>query len=488
MGQVDEKGQVDKRDQVQGGAILIMAGAALLVLLAGFYAPLSASEFQSQFKLPSSSEGGLKAVLPQRLSYQYGYGSESEFGYRKNADLNDRIRDNLSTIKPQAMGYFVYRPSDWLEMELALAAEREYALGELHQVPLPDGDTLYRPRREAILYVDQAYFKIQNVIRPFEISVGRQNFEDGRHSLYDTSMDVVTISLKGKFQTSISAGREIIVDMDTGPDKPDRIDTGLFYTDYRGIENVILAGYLIIRSDQNRHPLDGEGRPRLMGIRSLGAPTMNFRYWTDVAFVGGRNVLAKKIEAYGVDAGGTYRAEGLPWNPYVTLAYAYGSGDDPKSAKNNDFRQTGLQSNEVRIGGIPEMKRFGEALDPELSNLRIITAGLGFYLGPDLSLDLVYHRYQLNHLNETSDEVRNQALTAVMNQGKRNHTLDVGGALDVGIGVRNLLGIRKFGIDVRAGLFFPGSAFRNNPLSNTPPTDILLSTDKGVSILTKFWW
>jgi alginate production protein len=470
--------------------MVFMVKAALFLLLTGLWGlwglctPVFASEFQSQFKLPSLSEGGLKAVLPQRLSYQYGYGSESEFGYIRNADLNDRIRDNLSTIKPQAMGYFVYRPSDWLEMEVALAAEREYALGELHQTFLPDGEIQYRPRRKAFLYVDQAYFKIHNVIRPFEVAIGRQNFEDGRHSLYDTSMDVISISLRGKIQASLSAGREILVDMDTSHEKPDRIDTGMLYIDYRGIENIILAGYGVVRSDQNRHPLDGEGRPRLMGIRSFGAPTMNFRYWTDLGFVGGRDVLARRIEAYGADAGATYRAEGLPWNPYVTLAFAYGSGDDPKSEKNNDFRQTGLQSNEVRIGGIPEMKRYGEALDPDLSNLRIITAGLGFYLGPDISLDLVYHRYHLNHIAE---EVRNQALTALMNQSRRNHTLDVGGALDVGIGVRNLFGLRKLGIDVRAGLFFPGSAFRNNPPSRVNE-NLLLATDKGISVLTKFWW
>jgi alginate production protein len=148
-----------------------------------------------------------------------------------------------------------------------------------------------------------------------------------------------------------------------------------------------------------------------------------------------------------------------------------------------------LQSNEGKFGGIPRFKYYGEVLDPELSNLRILTAALGFRPTSNVTVDIVYHRYQLNKI---TDEIRNWALTAQMNQDDTRRSKDAGQALDLVFGFRNLFGVRRLGLDLRAGWFFPNKAFRNeqkiiDPLTGDE-TSIFRKANKGVSVVAKIWF
>ena len=204
----------------------------------------------------------------------------------------------------------------------------------------------------------------------------------------------------------------------------------------------------------------------------------------------GKDETKKQFRGYAVDLGGTYRFPHLPYAPSITLGFAYGSGDgNPNDRRNREFRQTGLQSNEGRLAGIPKLKYYGEALDPELSNLQIFTLGVGFRPAPNVSVDLVYHRYKLNHL---ADTLRNSALTAEMNQDASRPSKQVGDALDIVVGIRNLFGIRRLGLDLRAGWFFPGHAFRNEVITTNPVTRRQTSSyrnaDLGISVIAKFWY
>jgi len=446
--------------------------------------PFSASELKTQFKLPPASGGpGSKpSLLPKRLSYQYGYGSDSEINYLKDIDLNRGVRDNSLIFVPEFSGYLIYRPVDWLETGIVLAAGGEVVLAEEKRVKLPDGEVIYSQKRKPELRADEAYVMVRKVTDPFEVTVGRKAMGDDRRWLYDTTLDVATISLKGKFQVDFSAGREFLVDLETTKFKPDRIDTYILYMDYRGIEDMKLAGYSILRYDRNKI----EGRPMLTGLRTLGWPTPHFRYWTDLAHLGGEDELSRDFEAYALDVGSVYFVQGLLGNPFVILDFAYATGNDPKNKKKNrGFRQTGLQSNEVRFGGIPEVRMYGEALDPELSNIRIITAGLAFRLGPDLSFDLIFHRYRLNEIVE---EVAGAQLTGLLNIEKGKDSRDLGSAFDFGIGGRNLFGLRRLGIDIRAGMFFPGPAYRTLVLTPRGKQEQYFPADQGISVVTKFWW
>jgi alginate production protein len=112
--------------------------------------------------------------------------------------------------------------------------------------------------------------------------------------------------------------------------------------------------------------------------------------------------------------------------------------------------------------------------------LKILTADLGFRPSPDISVDLVFHKYWLF---DKAEELRNSEITALMNQDPSRQSKDVGNAFDIVIGIRSLFGIRRLGTDLRAGWFFPGDAFRVEE-----PGGSFDSADKGISVVIKFWW
>jgi alginate production protein len=99
-----------------------------------------------------------------------------------------------------------------------------------------------------------------------------------------------------------------------------------------------------------------------------------------------------------------------------------------------------------------------------------------------VSVDVVYHRYRLH---EFADENRNWALTAQMSQVDPP-SKNVGDAIDLVIGLRNLFGLRRLGMDLRVGWFFPGTAFLRNDGDEDNP--VIRKADTGFTIVTKFWW
>lgn len=441
---------------------------------------------------PSSPWAEQQSRYPERpfisrLTYQFSYGSESDVTYRRNPDLDRRLKDTSLILSPQINGAIVYRPTDRVEMMLEAILQRDVAVKEQDIVTLPNGQTQLAPRHYNSLPIDQAWVTFKE-LGPVDLTLGRRNFEDDRHWLYDTSLDTALVKLKqGVFQAEVSYSRVDRLDLDLlAPVQKTRNDIYMAYLSYRGIEDIGLGGYTIYREDQAGR----EGQPLLLGLRASGMPSDRFNFWTELALQRGKDETKKNFKGYAFDIGGTYRFPDLPYAPNITLGYAYGSGDgNPNDRRNHEFRQTGLQSNEARLGGIPKLKYYGEALDPELSNLQILTAAVGFRPAPNISVDLVYHRYKTNKL---ASDLRNAALTAEMNQDDSRQSKEVGDALDIVVGFRNLFGVRRLGLDLRTGLFFPRGAFRNEVISINPTTRREISTfrgaDKGISVLAKFWY
>jgi alginate production protein len=421
--------------------------------------------------------------MPKRLTYQYSIGSESLVDYRRNRDLTKRLRDNSTIAVPEFNGIFVYRPTDWLEATFEGVVGKEFAIQEESQVQLPSGDVVFPPKRRASAVIDQAFVRVHTITAPFEFAIGRRNYEDERHWLYDTSLDIASIAARwGRFRIEAFGGRETWVDLDIAPgiQQPrDRIDTYVVYADYR-LENVRLAAYQIARNDR----AGLEGHPRLYGVRAIGSTSERFNYWVELAHLAGKDENGRRFEGNGFDVGFTYRWTGVRHLPSVTLGYAFGSGDgNPNDNRNREFRQSGIQANETRFAGIAPFQIYGETFDPELSNLKLFTVAFGFRPMPLLSVDLVYHRYRLHRI---SDTFRSSALTAEINQIDTRMSKDLGQALDLVIGVRRLFGFRRLGVDLRTGLFFPGDAFLQNDGTDARP--IIHHARRGVSVVTKIWW
>ncbi|MGQ0654508.1 MAG: alginate export family protein [Betaproteobacteria bacterium] len=432
----------------------------------------------SRHRLPE----GMTSLFPQRLRYQYSIGSESEAAYRRDADLDQRLRDNAMVVKPQVNAIVIYRPTNWLDLTLEMVLEREIATQEERAVTLPGGGTQFPPSRRGALVVDQAYATFRPSAAPLAFNLGRRNYEDERHWLYDTSIDVASVVFRaGKLRGEAFVGREVATDLDLlGREVPDRINTYVLYGDYRGIEDHRLAAYSLVRDDRAGR----EGRTWLTGVRAQGAPTERVNYWGELAFMKGRDEASRKLSGHAVDLGVTYRYPRVRFLPNVTFGYAFGSGDpNPADATSQEFRQSGLHTNETRLVGFSKFKIYGEALDPELSNLRIVTLGFGFRPALNVTVDLVHHRYRLD---EFAEGLRNSPLTAEMNQVEGQRSKDVGSAMDIVIGVRNLFGLKRLGIDLRAGWFYPGAAFRRNEGDDENPR--IRDAQKSIAVVGKLWW
>ena len=424
-------------------------------------------------------------AAPQRLSYQYSWGGEAEFLYRRNDDANNRVRDNSTLVKPQLNGIFVWRPTDWMETTIEAVLERELAWQEEDSVRLPNGTLQRGPVRPWSLLLDQGFVAFRQPGGMVSAAFGRRNYEDDRHWLYDTSMDMASVALRqGRFRAEFSLGREVWRDAEFLPkhhQQTDRIDTYLLYSEYR-FASARLAAYQIIRDD--RTPVLNEGRPRLFGFRLQGAPSPALSYWAEVARLAGQDEVRHAFKGKAFDIGATYRFPRLPFAPNFTFAYAAATGDaNPNDRENHEFRQTGLQSNEHRYGGIAMFNIYGEVLAPELSNLKVNSVGIGFRPVATASLDFIYHYYRLH---EISDENRNWLLTGLMNQVPGRESRDVGKALDVVLGLRNMFGIRRLGVDLRMGWFQPGAAFLRNDGTRRNPN--LQTPDHAVAVVAKFFF
>jgi alginate production protein len=432
-----------------------------------------------------SATGRRPRTLAGALTYQYGYGSESQISYLRNPDLNKHVSDNLLIVAPQINGIFIYRPTDWLEATLEMIASVEIPSHQPETITLPNGQVVFDQPTRSELLVDQGFVSLKRVIAPFDASVGRRNYEDERHWLYDGSLDVGALTFRqGALRVDAFAGREVYKNLDLIPGQfqvKDRINTGTIYVDYRGIEDFRLAAYQINRHDLSRTL----GYPRLTGVRAMGRPSDELNFWAELAYNGGRDPLYNKYSGRGFDVGFTYRFLDLPpLRPNFTLSYAYGSGEsNPGGATNHTFLQTGLQSNEQRWAGVTKFKYYGEVLDPELSNLKIFTVGLGFWPAPSVTVDLVFHKYTLAKL---ADEVAGSPITALMAQVDSQLSRTVGNEFDIVIGLRNLFGLRRLGVDLRMGWFFPGKAFRRNDGTDEDP--LIRRADNAFVFIAKFWW
>ena len=261
--------------------------------------------------------------------------------------------------------------------------------------------------------------------------VGHLDFEDDRRWWWDAELDAARITYEiGDFEIALALGRELFADR-TDADGVDPEQEGVLRVigeaswDWRFGQS--LQGFLLYQDDRSPSERPGEvfardredaadARLAWLGARAIGAIDVGapglFGYSLDLAWVRGderRNEfeevsrrLSVVEERRSLDVSGWAFDAALLWlfpvvgEPRVYAGYARGSGDaSPDQGTDHSFRQTGLEENEAGFGGVERFANYGVFLDPELSNLGVVTAGVGVSLLRSSSLDLVYHRYRL---------------------------------------------------------------------------------------------
>lgn len=375
-----------------------------------------------------------------RLTEHLTFGSQVTFSfeYERDYDLDEDEDEDLASFEPELEVAFSYDPAPWFRAFANLDLKRQFPIEE------PDG----RDSQETRLRVKQAYVNLREIFQGVSVTLGRQEFKDEREWLYDEDLDGVRLFYRDTdFGIEASVSREKLVDKDIlNEDSGDEINNYSLLARYALGEDSEISPYLFLRDERSSSDED----LIFLGVSSTGELASDFDYWAEFALVRGSDE-GTDIRGYGFDVGATYVFDS-DFEPSLTLGAAFGSGDSDPDDTDRNFRQSGLQDNSDRFNGITSFKYYGEVLDPELSNLFILTAGVGVRPTKDTSIDLIYHHYRQHR---ASDELRDAAIDEDPNGNDRN----LGNGLDLIIGFRE---IENVSAEAVFGLFDPGDAFSSD--------------------------
>ncbi len=373
----------------------------------------------------------------------WGGDIDIEYDFEENFDLNDAEDDDLSVVEPDLELALAYQPNEWLEAFFSMSLVREFALREEGR----DRD------RDTRLNLKQLNVTLREVKKGLSFKLGRQRFEDEREWLYDDELDAVRafyrigrLGLEGSISRKNAFNRDLL-DED---DDDEEINNYFLIGRFRPYADADVALFALMRDDT----VSNGSSPLFLGTQVIGE-AFDTKYWLSFAHVRGDGdfnpVRASNddLSAFGLDLGATYEFDN-DWKPSVTLAYAFGSGDsDPSDGEDNAFRQTGLHDNSDRFNGVVSFNYYGELFDPELSNMKVYTLGIGVRPSRRSSVDLVYHHFRQH---KQSDELRDAAVEEDLPGNSRS----LGDELNLILGFRE---VKNLSVKLALGYFFPGSAF-----------------------------
>ncbi len=294
------------------------------------------------------------------------------------------------------------------------------------------------------LKLDKLYLDLRQPASRWRLRLGRQRVKNAREWLIDDTLD--GIALQGRWRghrLTLGAWRERAFTENLLRRDPAKRRDQFWFNLSREENDLDRAIYLF----GQRYPKREEWALWLGG--HLHGERESLDYWLDAAVVTGSR-RGKRLEGLGFDAGGVLRLWKRP-RLYLIGSIAYGSGNPDDVDRG--FRQTGLQDNSAKLGGVIRMAYYGEVLDPELANLWIVTLGAGVRPVRNTSVNLVYHHYRQVH---ALDELRDTELLTVKPGGTNR---DIGHELDLVFGYRSRHGLR---LEFVLGRFSPGRAFTGN--------------------------
>lgn len=208
--------------------------------------------------------------------------------------------------------------------------------------------------------------------------------------------------------------------------------------------------------------------------------TMPVNYWASATWLtGDRENLTSVIDPVGdrIATGHTsgdvnaWAADlGLRWNIDESwrVGAAAARGDGGGNDQENQYQQTGLQSNRSNFTGTrSRVHRFGEAFRGELSNLQTATLFGAWSYREDYDASLVYHRFwRVDDEQQTGDD-------GIVNAALVDGEKDLGQEVDLVMTKYFKQGLLPASmvdwvdepsalIRLRLGVFFPGDAYAND--------------------------
>lgn len=365
-------------------------------------------------------------------------GMSSEYNY----ELRDED-ENIHSLEPVVAFGVEYDREEDLRMRLTLEYGREWTGGNRGR----------EDEYESSFSLDEAFVELSDIARKgfflddVTLTLGRRKLSESREWFYDANVDgaILEAEITGMdTDLMVSFNREEWIGSDLlHHNEPDTVSNLILSLVHRPVKRVDIGAYAIVRNDSS----EDNDSPRFIGLSARGrAFDKRLNFWADLATVSGQDG-DKDIDGTGFDIGGTLKLLGAD-GPYVTLGYAFGSGDGDEDT---DFRQTGLHGNSDRFGGVTSFKYYGELMDPELSNMKILTAGIGFRALGNMSIDMIYHRYE-------QDVALDQLRDSDLDRDPNGRATDLGAELDLVAGFDHRDNLHSEWV---LGYFQPGAAFDN---------------------------
>lgn len=292
---------------------------------------------------------------------------------------------------------------------------------------------------------DEAWFLASGLLRPeLALQVGRQRVLDRHEWLSDAYLDAVRLHLSSR-----DTWGELSASTRYGAVTTENTETwNVMAALNRSLDrNFDVGAYAIHRE---AHPGRTGGRRTWSGVRLLQLRAGRFFAWGEMGWLRGRD-RGYELKGKGIHLSGGLllsRARRLRLN----VQYARGSGDRKLGdGIDGNYRQTGLADNNDRFGGVTRFRFYGELFRPELSNLEVVSAGIGIRPTSASSIDLLAHRYrQIVPLPfQNGVDIDEQPL---------GRDTRLGHEIDLVAGIRE---IRNLKIEAVIGLFRAGSAFAN---------------------------
>jgi len=327
--------------------------------------------------------------------------------------------------------------------------------------------------------IGEAY--IQTTAGPrLSLAIGRQRFNEEREWYFNTrNLDALRLFVDLRpVELQISYSRDLF---DVSRNLRDQnLGNLIVQASYPVTRDIGLEAYWIDRDDKTYR----DDSPLTVGLRLLGDPGRRLEFWADLAYQGGtaceqvrrsdanepfdsgracggdeppEGFVARDVQAHALDLGLTYRPR-IALDPTFTVGYALGSGEDDTvrdlpveeaaTTTAGSFRQTGLHRNRWRFNGVVSFRYYGEVLDPNLTNLGILTLGVGLRPARGASIDLIYHDY-------TQDEASKSFHEFEVGATPSGESRDIGEELDLALGYEPT---RRYELRLTAGLFRAGAA------------------------------
>lgn len=315
-----------------------------------------------------------------------------------------------------------------------------YALGEVSfgrdDVIRQGGVDTHEDRLE----VTRAFVSL-HVADEVQLLVGRQDFDEEREWLYDEVLDGVRGLLHvGDVEVELGAARG----REGAAEDNEYEDTGLLTGNVRLHVDPSwhLGAYVLQRTDDTAARFE----PLLLGVRSIAQPRYGLGHWAEFGLARGE-AGNRDIDGYAFDVGVLHTFD-TAWRPALGAGIAFGSGRRDSSATSG-YRQSGLQDNNGKLGGVTSVRYYGELLDPELANLTVTTlcASVRPFLGGSVSLLL--HDYRQDQASTTAPQTE----LRVQPTGLRR---DLGWEVDLVCGYRFA---RQLTLELVLAHFEPGDAF-----------------------------